>query len=222
SRRANSAMLIAQHSDPANVMSTTSGEANPAYDVMTISTLMTDTAGATRLVPNAVTRTRPTTPLASPPVSCLYALTPRSPVQGARPPYRAQDDRLPWACPAQAALDLIQGSYEHGTARTSGWGRAFPGRERAWARLTCVSMSAWHTARAGQHSTWSRRSPAVPWSGPGPSAGRRWSNGWREMTLVRSCRWSRRPATARPHSCRSGLNATIRHLHGCRWTRGTT
>src|SRR5262244_2007959 len=28
-------MLIAQHKDPANVMSTTSGEANPAYGIMT-------------------------------------------------------------------------------------------------------------------------------------------------------------------------------------------
>jgi hypothetical protein len=62
-------MLIAQHKDPANVMSTTSGEANPAYDIMTIRTLMTETAGATKLVPNAVTRAEPTIPWASPPAS---------------------------------------------------------------------------------------------------------------------------------------------------------
>ena len=65
-RRANSAMLSAQHKDATNVMSTTSGEANPAYDTTMTSAVMTEAAGATMLVPNAVTRAEPTIPRASP------------------------------------------------------------------------------------------------------------------------------------------------------------
>jgi hypothetical protein len=55
-------MLSAQHKDPANVMSTTSGEANPAYDTTMTSAVITEAAGATMLVPNAVTRAEPTIP----------------------------------------------------------------------------------------------------------------------------------------------------------------
>ena len=64
-RRANSAMLSAQHKDAANVMSTTSGEANPAYATTITSAVITEAAGATMLVPNAVTRAEPTMPPAS-------------------------------------------------------------------------------------------------------------------------------------------------------------
>src|SRR5690242_1391796 len=66
SRRANSAMLLAQHRDAANAMSTTSGDANPAYDTTMTSPATTEPAGATLLAPNAITRADPTTPRASP------------------------------------------------------------------------------------------------------------------------------------------------------------
>ena len=66
-------MLIAQHKDPTNVMRTTSGEANPAYDTMTTSTVMAEAAGATILAPNAITRAKPTIPGASPPASSMLA-----------------------------------------------------------------------------------------------------------------------------------------------------
>jgi hypothetical protein len=59
-------MLSAQHMEPANAMSTTSGEANPAYDTTMTSTVITEAAGATMLAPNAVTRAEPTTARASP------------------------------------------------------------------------------------------------------------------------------------------------------------
>jgi hypothetical protein len=53
-------MLIAQHKEAANVMRTTSGEANPAYATIRISTVTTEADGATMLVPNAITRAGPT------------------------------------------------------------------------------------------------------------------------------------------------------------------
>jgi hypothetical protein len=43
-RRANSAMLIAQHKDATNVMSTASGEAKPAYDTTRTRAVMTEAA----------------------------------------------------------------------------------------------------------------------------------------------------------------------------------
>lgn len=45
-RRANAAMLSAQHKDATNVMSTTSGEANPAYDTTMTSAVMAEAAGS--------------------------------------------------------------------------------------------------------------------------------------------------------------------------------
>src|SRR5215813_5514386 len=66
SRRANSAMLLAQHMAATNAMSTTSGDANPAYDTTMTSPATTEPAGATLLAPNAITRADPTTPRASP------------------------------------------------------------------------------------------------------------------------------------------------------------
>src|SRR5690242_11993022 len=66
SRRANSAMLLAQHKDEANATSTTSGDANPAYETTTTSPATTEPAGSTLLAPNAITRAEPTTPRASP------------------------------------------------------------------------------------------------------------------------------------------------------------
>ena len=62
-------MLSAQHSEPANVMSTTSGDANPAYATTRTSTVAAEADGATMLVPNAIVRAEPTTPRASPPAS---------------------------------------------------------------------------------------------------------------------------------------------------------
>ena len=59
-------MLLAQHMDAANAMSTTSGDANPAYDTTMTSPATTEPAGATLLAPNAITRADPTTPRASP------------------------------------------------------------------------------------------------------------------------------------------------------------
>ena len=44
------------------MISTTSGDANPAYDITMTSTVITDAAGATMLVPNAITRADPTIP----------------------------------------------------------------------------------------------------------------------------------------------------------------
>ena len=76
-------MLIAQHKDPTNVMRTTSGEANPANDIMMTSAVMTEPAGATMLAPNAITRADPTIPWASPPASSLLALMPQPPGTGA-------------------------------------------------------------------------------------------------------------------------------------------
>src|SRR5215813_1664760 len=65
SRRANSAMLVAQHMDAANAMSMTSGDANPAYETTMTSPATTEPAGATLLAPNATTRTDPTLALAN-------------------------------------------------------------------------------------------------------------------------------------------------------------
>ncbi len=62
-------MLSAQHSEPANVTSTTSGDANPAYATTRTSTVAAEADGATMLVPNAIVRAEPTTPRASPPAS---------------------------------------------------------------------------------------------------------------------------------------------------------
>ena len=67
-------MLSAQHSEPANVMSTTSGDANPAYATTRTSTVAAEADGATMLVPNAIVRAEPTTPRASPPASSLPAI----------------------------------------------------------------------------------------------------------------------------------------------------
>ena len=72
-------MLSAQHKDATNVMSTISGEANPAYDTTMTSAVMTEAAGATMLVPNAVTRAEPTIPRASPGASRLSATMPQTP-----------------------------------------------------------------------------------------------------------------------------------------------
>ena len=66
SRRANSAMVLAQHRDATNAMITTSGDANPAYDTTMTSPPTTAPAGATLLAPNAITRADPTTPWDSP------------------------------------------------------------------------------------------------------------------------------------------------------------
>jgi hypothetical protein len=59
-------MLIAQHRDAAKVMSTTRGEANPANVTTRTSAVTTEPAGATMLVPNAITRADPTAPRANP------------------------------------------------------------------------------------------------------------------------------------------------------------
>src|SRR6516162_6060624 len=59
-------MLLAQHRDAANATSTTSGDANPAYDTTMTSPPTTAPAGATLLAPNATTLADPTTPWASP------------------------------------------------------------------------------------------------------------------------------------------------------------
>src|SRR5882672_4906889 len=67
-------MLSAQHSEPANVMSTTSGDANPAYATTRTSTVAAEADGATMLVPNAIVRAEPTTPRASPPASSWPAI----------------------------------------------------------------------------------------------------------------------------------------------------
>src|ERR1700759_4950940 len=67
-------MLSAQHSEPANVMSTTSGDANPANATTRSSTVAAEADGATMLVPNAMVRAEPTTPRASPPASSLSAI----------------------------------------------------------------------------------------------------------------------------------------------------
>src|SRR5580704_2548691 len=66
SRRANSAMLLAQHRDATNARMMTSGDANPAYDTTMTSPPTTAPAGATLLAPNAITRADPTAPWASP------------------------------------------------------------------------------------------------------------------------------------------------------------
>jgi hypothetical protein len=60
------------------VMSTTSGDANPAYATTTTSNTTIERAGATMLVPNAITRADPTTSRASPRISWLPTLMPRS------------------------------------------------------------------------------------------------------------------------------------------------
>ena len=60
-------MLAAQHSDAANVIRITSGDANPASDITMTSTVTAEAAGATMLVPNAITRPGPTAPGTSPP-----------------------------------------------------------------------------------------------------------------------------------------------------------
>jgi len=75
-RRANSAMLLAQHSDATNAITTTSGDANPANDTKISRPPTTEPAGATLLTPNAITRAGPTTPWASPGPSSLPASTP--------------------------------------------------------------------------------------------------------------------------------------------------
>ena len=59
-------MLLAQHSDAPNATSTTSGDANPAYDTTMTSPPTTAPAGATLLAPNPITRAEPTTSWASP------------------------------------------------------------------------------------------------------------------------------------------------------------
>src|SRR5690348_4012362 len=92
SRRANSAMLLAQHMDAANAMSTTSGDANPAYDTTMTSPATTEPAGATLLAPNAITRADPTTPRASP-ASVLSVPMPRP---SARSPHRSLTGPVPW------------------------------------------------------------------------------------------------------------------------------
>jgi hypothetical protein len=62
-------MLSAQHTEPAKVMSTTSGDANPAYVTSRTSTVAADADGLAMLVPNAIVRAEPTTPRARPRVS---------------------------------------------------------------------------------------------------------------------------------------------------------
>jgi hypothetical protein len=59
-------MLSAQHSEPANVMRTTSGDANPAYARTRTSTVTADADGATMLVPNAIVLAGPTASRGSP------------------------------------------------------------------------------------------------------------------------------------------------------------
>jgi len=54
-------MLSAQHSDATNVMSTISGEANPAYDTTITSAVITDDARAERGYPR-----RPDNPAGQP------------------------------------------------------------------------------------------------------------------------------------------------------------
>src|SRR4029077_20825810 len=88
SRRANSAMLLAQPMDAANAMSTTSGDANPAYEATMTSPATTEPAGATLLAPNAITRADPTTPRASPPSSRPSVLTSRPPARCFTPELR--------------------------------------------------------------------------------------------------------------------------------------
>ena len=65
-RRANSAMLLAQQSEAPKAMSTTKGDAKPAYDTRTTIPATTAPAGAMVLAPNAMSRADPTTPSANP------------------------------------------------------------------------------------------------------------------------------------------------------------
>src|SRR5690348_3250770 len=85
-------MLLAQHMDAANAMSTTSGDANPAYETTMTSPATTEPAGATLLAPNAITRADPTTPRASP-ASVLSVPMPRP---SARSPHRSLTGPAPW------------------------------------------------------------------------------------------------------------------------------
>src|SRR5690348_8033672 len=73
-------MLLAQHMAATNAISTTSGDANPAYDTTMTSPATTEPAGATLLAPNAITRADPTAPRASPPPSRLSVLMSRPPL----------------------------------------------------------------------------------------------------------------------------------------------
>ena len=76
--------------------------------------------------------------------------------------------------------------------------------------------------RAVRCLTLSRRSFTAPCFGPGRCVVRRLSNGSRDVTVVRSSRWSRPPATGRRPSCPSGPSATARPSPGCRSTKRTT
>src|SRR6185312_1475504 len=108
-------MLSAQHSDPANVMSTTSGDANPANATTRTSTVAAEADGATMLVPNAIVRAEPTTPRASPPASSLPATTSLP-----SPALRRKLSGLAalgHAClPPQFSLDVIKVAQDHRTA----------------------------------------------------------------------------------------------------------
>src|SRR5215472_7827849 len=95
---------------------------------MTTSAVMTEAAGATMLVPNAVTRAEPTTPLASPLVSWLLSPMMRPPMHdarltlpGARWPTLSR--RVPpW--PGLLPLDLLRGLV-------SAW-RSTPSERHRW------------------------------------------------------------------------------------------
>src|SRR6516162_6664086 len=138
---------------------------------MTTSADMTEAAGATMLVPNAVTLADPTTPLASPLVSWLLSPTLRPPMHDARPTLPVHAGRpsrnLSRLCRGYRRLTCLEASYQHGGAHLP------RGTAGAWARLTGVSMPVRRTTEAGQPSTWSCRSCTAPRSGSGRSADRR-------------------------------------------------
>ena len=93
--------------------------------------------------------------------------------------------------------------------------KTFHGQRRAWAWATRVSGTAGRSARAGRRLTLSRRSfTLLPMRGRGGPPACRWSSGWCGGIRARSCRWPRRPATAKPPCCPSGPSATAGRSRG--------
>src|SRR5689334_15420412 len=119
-------MLSAQHSEPANVMSTTSGDANLAYATTRTSTVAAEADGATMLVPNAMVRAEPTTrALARRPRHCQQSC--RSPRRLTTPQAVRAGCVRPCLLARRFSLDVIKVAQDHRAAHclekcSSGYG----------------------------------------------------------------------------------------------------
>src|SRR3954453_18832437 len=137
----------------------------------------TEAAGATRLVPKAITRAGPTTPEASRPATWLLAPMSQPSWYPVPAQYRGKlasplrTNSRP-ICPKQRALDPIQGLERPLGGRPSG------DTVGTWTTTSgCVSGSPEGTGGTGRRSTLSGQSSGVHALPPGRSTGHHCSNG---------------------------------------------